>query len=161
MRKKTFIFTAGLSLFVLVAVVILFNVNAPDKPELSEADKILYAFDSAAQELGYEFSSLEKIRTPLTYSDTNGNTIVFNSFYCSDPERIENEEVSFFTEVFDPQTADSTRDIEVNGENSMLCTKEGRSYLIWYPNAYTILMLDYDPDIVTEADILRMAESCE
>ena len=89
-----------------------------------ETDKVLLKFDTVARELGYEFSALEMIRSPITYSDKDGNTVIFNSFYCSDPERIENEEAIFYSEVFDPKSADSIQEAEINGAKAILCTMD-------------------------------------
>jgi len=155
-KRKAFVFA---SILVLVAVAVFFAVST--KPVASEADKVLLKFDAVARELGYEFSALEMIRSPITYSDKDGNTVIFNSFYCSDPERIENEEAIFYSKVFDPKSADSIQEVEINGAKAILCTMDSRSFLIWHPDENTILMLDYEPGTVKDADILRMAESCE
>jgi len=131
------------------------------RTDLSGSDKILLAVDKAARDLGYEFSHSEKLYTPMIYSDKNDNKIIFNQYTCSDSDRIKNGEVSFYTDVFDPYAADSTQEIIVSGSKALLCEKDSRSYLIWYPNGNTILMLDYEPDSVSYSEIMKMAESCQ
>jgi len=93
----------------------------------------------ACWRMRYEFSASEKLQAPTTYTDQSRNKIVYNQFSCTDSERIRNGEASFFAEVFDPKTADSTQDTVVSGSSALLCEKSGRTYLIWYPNENTIL----------------------
>jgi hypothetical protein len=49
----------------------------------------------------------------------------------------------------------------VKNKKALLCEKDARSYLIWYPNETTITMLNYDPNMIPVEEIIKMAESCQ
>lgn len=127
------------AVFILAGTIIVIRVV--ERVEISESDK--------------------EFEVSITYSDKEGNEIIYNQYHCSDAERVKNGGVSFCADVFDPETADNVWDRAVNGESALLCEKEGRCYLIWNANENDILMLDYDPDVFSEDEILKMAESCQ
>ena len=155
MKKKTIILIAA----VIIAVGAVISIIAVTKPQQSYPAKVIDSVYAAAHSFGYNLSAAERINPPVRYTDEGGNSIVYNSFYGSDPERIVNATASFYTEVFDPQEADSVQDISVNGAKALLCEKDGRSYLLWYPDENMICMLDYDHSSVSDSDMLKMAES--
>ena len=158
--KKSIIHLIAVVL-VISAMAVMLIVNQPAvKPELSGADRIMQRVSAAVDGLGYELIALEELKVPVVYTDSEGNRIVYNRYLCTDPKLIQDGDASFFTNVFDPSTADSTQDAWVNGAKALLCEKDGRSYLLWYPNENTILMFDYDPAVVSFEDIMRMAEGC-
>jgi len=158
-KKLVLLFAA---IFVIVSAVFAVRIIIkPGASEIPESDRVIMAVSKAARDLGYEFSAMEKIHSPVTYSDKDGNKVIFQQFNCSDPERIKSGDVSFYTEVFDPKEAENAQDTSVNGEKALLCEKEGRAYLIWYPNETTIAMLNYAPNIVSGEEIMKMAESCQ
>jgi hypothetical protein len=127
--------------------------------EFSYQKQLMYDVGNAAIDKGYELSYMEQIYKPVTMSDADGNTIIYNRYISTDPETIRNGTASFFTEVFDPATADSVTDTLVNDTPALLYEREGRSYLIWNPNENAIAMLDYDANAVSDAEIIKMAES--
>ncbi len=141
---------------VLLALIVGFCSSCEER-ELSVADEILIEVGTAAIKAGFDLAGLEEIKAPVVYSDEAGNTIVYHRYFCTDPERIRN--ASFYSEVFDPDMADSVITVIVNGAFVFLYEKDGRAYLIWYPNDSTILMLDYDPKVVSGEGIVKMAES--
>jgi len=157
MNKKR---SSLIGIFFLIALsIVLLSCSKPASDDTGENDMIR-RFDNAINELGYTFQAREELRSPILYSDKSGNKIVFNSFYCSDPERIIKKEVSFYEDVFDPETADSSCEVVVQEAGALLCERDGRSYLLWYPDENTILMLDYDPNTVSLDEIIKMAGSC-
>jgi len=155
LKKVAITLAAVIALTAAVAI-----IRQPAKQEISELDRILIGFEAAVRELGHEFAYMEKLTPEVIYTDGAGGRIVYNRYLCSDPEQIESGNVFFYAEVFDPTTADSVQAALVNGKKALLCEKESRAYLLWYPNEYTILMLDYDPYTVFGEDIIKMAESC-
>ena len=156
MKKKTIILIAAV---IIIAAGTVISIIAVTKPQQPYPTKVIDSVYAAAHSFGYNLSAAERINPPVRYTDEGGNSIVYNSFYGSDPERIVNGTASFYTEVFDPQEADSIQDVSVNGEKALLCEKDGRSYLIWYPDENMICMLDYNQSSVSDSDILKMAES--
>ncbi len=143
---------------VLLALIAGF-CSSCDERELSAVDEIFMEAEAAAKKAGFDLAGMEEIKAPVVYSDEAGNTIVYHRYFCTDPERISSGNASFYSEVFDPDMADSVITVVVNGNIAFLYEKDGHAYLVWYPNEYTILMLDYDPKVVSGEGIVKMAES--
>ena len=143
---------------VLLALIVGFCSSCEER-ELSAVDEIFMEAEAAAKKAGFDLAGLEEIKAPVVYSDEAGNTIVYHRYFCTDPERISSGNASFYSEVFDPDMADSVITVVVNGNFAFLYEMDGRAYLIWYPNDSTILMLDYDPKVVSGEGIVKMAES--
>ena len=160
MKKALIIIT---TMFVLTATtfgIYLFN-NSKKTDDMSSVHKTILAVDKALSELGYEFSYIEKQFSPITYVYEDGSDIVYQQFYCSDPERIKNGDISFFEDIFDPKNGEDTQGVFVNGEKALFYEKDNRAYLFWFPNDKAILMINYDPDKVEQSEIIKMAESCQ
>lgn len=115
---------------------------------------------------------------PLNYSDIDGNEIHYYAYTVvyleRDQERgvwhrvedqavatpaIESKPSMLHEKVLDPATAEASRSCMVGEIPGFLYDKGGRRYLWWTPETGTTLVLDYDPDIQSEADMFRMAES--
>lgn len=102
---------------------------------------------------------------PMSMADKDGNSLTYWNYSCTRPELREGSP-SIYIEVFDPDTAESSRSVFIDDESGLTGTiyqKNGRSYLLWIPTTDVeehILLIDYDPDTVAESEIIKMAASC-
>lgn len=111
-----------------------------------------------------EKEMLERIEqvVPITFADSSGNTIVYyicKSTYFDFSAKVTGLDIEAFSNVIDPETADESRICEVNGKEAMLYENRERNYLCWTVAPEYTLVLEYSPESVTEAEILRIAES--
>lgn len=162
MKKIILISTLILIIGVSILSIVTFGQSEVPEDDMSSVYKMVSAVNDALYEVaGIEMSHIERTFSPMIIEYVDGSRIVYQQFYCSDPEKIKSGEVSAVNAVIDSKTADKTEDVLVNGEFALYCEKEDRAYLIWYPQEKTILIIDFEPDKVEMADIIKMAESCK
>lgn len=111
---------------------------------------------------GYECQSVSKV-TPFTYTDFEGNTIVY--YYCQ-TAYVSNESGEYtglnrdaIGLVIDVSQIENKRECTVNECDAFQCEIGDQTYLCWTLSAEISCVLEYDALVTKEADIFRMAES--
>lgn len=163
--KKTIVFTvAGVICFLLILTIANKNRQAEQQPPREQADEMLERIEDALETVDDEWEKQSVTEViPITYIDKAGNPIVYyickTPYYEADPAEATGLNINALTCVIDPETADTNYARVVNGMDAMLYEKEERSYLCWTVTPEYTLILEYSPESVTDADILKMAES--
>lgn len=98
---------------------------------------------------------------PITLVGAQGDELIY---YVCQTEWMDEECVTsglspVLDQIIDPETADSTEYCQVNGLDAALYHKDDRAYLCWTVSAEYSLALEYDPDILSEEEIFKIAES--
>ena len=165
--KKKILWIAGISVVALVLIVGIVRYIEVQKRENDpnwQIAKEIYKVESALKELDEdcECQSVSKV-TPFTYTDSEGNTIVY---YCIQTAYLENEsgddtglDMNAIGMVIDADQIETRRKCMVNEYNAFLCEIGDRSYLCWTLSHETSCVIAYQADAVHESDIVRMAES--
>ena len=137
--------------------------NHQTDPNWQMANEI-YKVENALKEVdeGYECQSVAKV-TPFTYTDSEGNTIVY---YCIQTAYLENEsgddtglDITAISMVIDPELIGNKRECRVNKYDAFLCELGDRSYLCWTLSAELSCVIEYSAEAIIEECIFRMAES--
>lgn len=124
----------------------------------------IYKVENALKEVDedYECQSVAKV-TPFTYTDSEGNTIVY---YCCQTAYLENEsgdrtglDMNAIGLVIDVSKIENRRECTVNEYDAFQCKIGERTYLCWTLSPEMSCVIEYNADAVNEADIFRMAES--
>ena len=124
----------------------------------------IYKVENALKEVDedYECQSVSKV-TPFTYTDSEGNTIVY---YCIQTAYLENESGGYtglvtdaIGMVIDPELMENKQECKVNEYDAFLCELGDRSYLCWTLSPEISCVIEYSKGTVDETSILRMAES--
>ena len=124
----------------------------------------LYNMENALKEVDedYECKSISKV-TPFTYTDSEGNTIVY---YCCQTTYVSDESGEYtglntdaIGMVIDFAQIKNRCECKVNTYNAFQCEMGERSYLCWTISPEISCVIEYSADAVEEADIIRMAES--
>ena len=124
----------------------------------------IYKVENALKEVdeGYEYQSVSKV-TPFTYTDSEGNTIVY---YCCQTAYVSNESGEYtglnmdaIGLVIDISQIENKRECTVNEYDAFRCELGDRTYLCWTLSPETSCVIEYDADVISEENILRMAES--
>ena len=124
----------------------------------------IYKIENALKEVDedYECRSVAKV-TPFTYTDSEGNTIVY---YCIQTAYLENEsgddtglDITAISMVIDPELIGNKRECRVNKYDAFLCELGDRSYLCWTLSAELSCVIEYSAEAIIEECIFRMAES--
>ena len=166
MKKKVLL---GIGIAALLLVLIL-GINWYMEIRKCQTDsnwqvaKEIYKVENALKEAneGYECQSVSKV-TPFTYTDSEGNTIVY---YCILTAYVENEsggytglDMNAIGMAIDVDQIGSSRGCTVNEYDAFLCEIGDRSYLCWTLSPEISCVIEYDAAITGKDDILRMAES--
>ena len=165
--KKKILWSAGISVVALVLIVGIVRYIEVQKRENDpnwQIAKEIYKVESALKEVDEdcECQSVSKV-TPFTYTDSEGNTIVY---YCIQTAYLENEsgddtglDMNAIGMVIDADQIETRRKCMVNEYNAFLCEIGDRSYLCWTLSHETSCVIANQADAVHESDIVRMAES--
>ena len=165
--KKKLLWCTGI---VVLIVLVVCGVCRYIKVRNSQTDsnwklaQQIYNMENTLKEVDedYECQSISKV-TPFTYTDSEGNTIVY---YCIQTAYLENEsgddtglDMNAIGMVIDADQIETRRKCMVNEYNAFLCEIGDRSYLCWTLSHETSCVIAYQADAVHESDIVRMAES--
>ena len=164
--KRKVLWAIGVGVLILVVTVVARYIEVQNRqtdPNWQIANEI-YRVENALKEVDedYEYQSVSKV-TPFTYTDSEGNTIVY---YCCQTAYVSNEsgeytglDMNAIGMVIDPDLIENKRECKVNEYNGFLCELRGRSYLCWTLSPEISCVIEYSSDTTYEADIFRMAES--
>lgn len=160
MRKRRFwiIIAALVGLAALIFLVARVNASKKQNP-YEEINRIKGNIEAA---LGDEWTQqVERRVTPIYYSGPNESTLIYyvitTTYYCEAPDLSELGDVFF--DVIDTSTAENSRSCKVCDLDAMIYEKGDRSFLCWTVSDECSLAIEYSPEVVSEADAIRMAES--
>ena len=166
MRKKI-LCIAGICIVSLALIIGIARYSEIKKRESDpnwQIAKEIYKVGNALKEVDedYECQSVAKV-TPFTYTDSEGNTIVY---YCIQTAYLENEsgdytglDMNAIGIVINPELIENKRECRVNEYDAFLCELGDRSYLCWTLSPELSCVIEYSKGVVEEGSIFRMAES--
>ena len=158
MKKKTRLIIASIGLLlVLTGTIALANLPTPQ-------DEMMDMLNRMENALGDEWKkqTVTKV-SDLAYSDDKGNTIVYHvcitTYYEVDAAKQTGLNTDAISAVIPPDEAESCRDCTVSGLPAAIYQKAGRAYLCWTIMPELSCVIEYDPAVESEEDMLHMAES--
>ena len=165
--KKKILWIAGIlivGLMMIDGIIRYIEVQKRESDPNWQIAKEIYKVESALKEVDEdcECQSVAKV-TPFTYTDSEGNTIVY---YCIQTAYLENEsgdytglDMNAISMVIDVTQIERKRECKVNEYDAFLCVQRDRSYLCWTLSPETSCVIEYSRGTVDETSIFRMAES--
>ena len=158
MKKKTWLILAAVCILLIWAVsIIIANHPTPQ-------DEMMDMLNRVENALGDEWKkqTVTKV-SDLVYSDDKGNTIVYHvcitTYYEVDAAKQTGLNTDAISAVISPDEAESYRECTVSGLPAAIYQKDGRAYLCWTIIPELSCVIEYDPAVESEEDMLRMAES--
>lgn len=158
MKKKTWLIIAVIFIPLIVAVaIVLANCPTPQ-------DEMMDMLSRVEKALGDEWKkqTVTKV-SDLVYSDDEGNTIIYyvcvTTYYEADTTEQTGLNTEAISAVIAPDEAESCRECTVSGLPAVIYQKDGRAYLCWTIMPELSCVIEYDPAVESEEDMLRMAES--
>lgn len=152
-------------LLVVLAVALYLTRRA--EPDLyAQAAEMIYRVENSLKEQdeAWERQSITVV-TPFTYTDSEGNVIVYyccqTAYFETDPAEIAGLNTDVLAQAIDLENAENKRECVVNGKTALLCEIDGRTNLCWTIDSEYSCVIEYNPSSVSEADIIRMAESVQ
>ena len=158
MKKKMWLIIAAVCmLLILVAVIIFANRPTPQ-------DKMMDMLKQMKNALGEEWEKQTVTEvSDLLYSDGEGNTIVYHvcitTYYEAKATNQSGLNIDAISAVISPAEAESCRECTVSNLPAAIYLKDGRAYLCWTIIPELSCVIEYDPAVESEEDMLRMAES--
>ena len=158
MKRKTWLIVVAICILLVLAGAIIFT-NRPT-PE----DKMMDMLNRVENALGDEWKkqTVTKV-SDLVYSDDEGNTIVYHvcttTYYEVGSAKQTGLNTDAISAVISPDEAESCRECTVSGLPAAIYQKNGRAYLCWTIIPELSCVIEYDPAVESEEDMLRMAES--
>ena len=102
---------------------------------------------------------------PTYYTDGEGNLLVFyvcrTAYYGDSLPEMAGVDPNAIETVTGAQTAEAVRDCEIGGLPGRFYKLGERTYLCWTLSEEVSFVIDYDADVVTAADVVKMAESVQ
>ena len=158
MKKKIWFIITTICILLIGVIAIAFT-NRPT-PE----DQMMDMLNRVGNALGDEWKkqTVTKV-SDLVYSDDEGNTIVYHvcttTYYEADSATQSGLNTDAISGVISPDEAESYRECTVSGLPAAIYQKDGRAYLCWTIMPELSCVIEYDPTVQSEEDMLRMAES--
>jgi hypothetical protein len=165
--KKKILWIVGIlvvSLVLIVGIMRYIDVQKRENDPNWQMAQEIYKVESALKEVDadYECHSVAKV-TPFPYTDSEGNTIVY---YCIQTAYLENEsgddtglDMNAIGMVVDMTRIENKRECTVNEYYAFQCEIADRTHLCWTLSSEISCVIEYDADVISEENILRMAES--
>lgn len=158
MKKKPWLIIATICILLVLAVTIAL-ANCP-----TSQDEMMDMLNRVENALGDEWKKQTVTEvSDLVYSDDEGNTIIYyvciTTYYAADATEQTGLNTDAISAVIPPDTAESCRECTVSGLPAAIYQKDGRAYLCWTIIPELSCVIEYDPAVESEEDMLRMAES--
>ena len=158
MKKKTRVIIAAICiLLIIAAAIVLTNRTTPEDDVMDMLNRVEKALEEE-----WKKQTVTKV-SDLVYSDDEGNTIVYHvcttTYYEADSTEQTGLNTYAISAVISPDEAESYRECTVSGLPAAIYQKDGRDYLCWTIMPELSCVIEYDPTVESEEDMLRMAES--
>ena len=158
MKKKIWLFIVAVCILAVLAVsIIIANRPTPQDEMIDMLNRVENALWDE-----WKKQTVTKI-SDLVYSDDEGNTIVYHvcttTYYEADSAKQTGLNTDAIFAVISPDEAESCRECTVSGLPAAIYQRDGRAYLCWTIMPELTCVIEYDPAIESEEDMLRMAES--
>ena len=164
MRKKLTI--AFIAVFLILGVVFAAGAFAKEKEVTPSemADRIENAIkDVLGDDVKKQTETV--VAGTLKYSDKEGNKINYHilktTCYEADPNEVKGLNVDALGVLFNPESANSCKEMKIKDWDAALYEFDELSYLCWTDTPEASYVLEYNPNAIPDDEILKMAESAE
>ena len=164
MKKKITIVL--IAVFLLLGVVFATGVLAKEK-EVTPREMANRIENAIKEVLGDDYKKQTEtvVAGTLKYSDKDGNAINYHilktTYYEADPSEVTGLNVNALGVLFNPESANSCEEMKIKDWDAALYEFDELSYLCWTDTPEASYVLEYNPDVIPDEEILKMAESAE
>ena len=164
MKKKLTIVL--IAVFLILGV--LFAIGAFAKEKEATPSEMAERIENAIKDvLGDDVKKQTEtvVAGTLKYSDKEGNEINYHilktTYYEADPNEVKGLNVDALGVLFNPNNANSCKEMKIKNWDAALYEFDELSYLCWTDTPEASYVLEYNPDVIADEEILKMAESAE
>ena len=164
MKKKITIVL--IAVFLLLGFVFATGALAKEK-EVTPREMANQIENAIKEVLGDDYKKQTEtvIAGTLKYSDEDGNTINYHilktTYFETDSSEVTGLNVDALGVLFNPESANSCKEMKIKDWDAALYEFDELSYLCWTDTPEASYVLEYNPDVIPDEEILKMAESAE
>ncbi len=162
MTKKRIVSISGIVL-ILVIVVSIVAAYIVSKSEKTESPEDITQRVEAALGDEYKKQTETVLAETIKYADKDGNEINYHilktTYYEADPSEVTGLNVNALGVLFQPDIANSCEEMQIKKWSAALYRFDERSFLCWTDTPEVSYVLEYNPDVVSDEEIIKMAES--
>ena len=155
MKKKMWLIIAPICMLLILVVGIIFvNRSTPQ-------DKVMEMLNRVEKGLGdaWDKQNVTEVFN-FVYSNNKGNSIVYHvcltTYYKTGNTKQTGLNTDAISAVISPDEAENCRECTVNNFPATIYLKDGRAYLCWTIEPKLSCVIEYDPAVESEEDMLRM-----
>ncbi len=164
MKKKLVLLF--LSVFLILGVIFAFGAMAKENEDTPRdmANQIEAAIKNV---LGDDVKKQTEtvVAGTIKYGDKEGNEINYHilktTYYEADSSEVTGLNVNALGVLFNPESANNCKEMKIKDWDAALYEFDELSYLCWTDTPEVSYVLEYNPDVIPDEEILKMAESAE
>lgn len=156
----------------MIAAIVIFGVvfafGAMEKENEDSPTAMMNRIEAAIKEvLGDEYKKQTEtvVAGTLKYADKEGNAISYHilktTYYKADSSEVIGLNVDALCVLFEPDSANSCKEMKIKDWDAVLYEFDELSYLCWTDTPEASYVLEYNPDIISDEEFIKMAESSE
>jgi len=164
MRKKITIVV--IAVFLILGVVFATGALAKEK-EVTPSEMADRIENAIKEVLGDDVKKQTEtvVAGTLKYGDKEGNEINYHilktTYYEADPNEVKGLNVDALGVLFNPDSAYSCKEMKIKDWDAALYEFDELSYLCWTDTPEASYVLEYNPVVIPDEEILKMAESAD
>ena len=164
MRKKITIVV--IAVFLILGVVFATGALAKEK-EVTPSEMADRIENAIKEVLGDDVKKQTEtvVAGTLKYGDKEGNEINYHilktTYYEADPNEVKGLNVDALGVLFNPDSAYSCKEMKIKDRDAALYEFDELSYLCWTDTPEASYVLEYNPVVIPDEEILKMAESAD
>lgn len=154
---------------IILAVIIMFlfglavGVLTKEKEPEITPDEMLERVENALGD-EYKKQTVSEVVAQLTYAKEDGADPIYyyfvkTTYYEAEPAEVTGLNTDAFCAVFDPENAETTEEMMIQDWYGCLYRLPEKSFLCWTVAPEISYILEYNPAVVSDTDIIRMARS--
>ena len=163
MGKRKNLFIPVIVVILLIAVAFRLVKLKPTDTASSDVDEMVQRVENA---LGDDFKKESKTEVTATLVYGNGEEdaninyhILKTTYYEADPNEITGLNVDALNILFNPKSANSYEEMKIQDWDAALYKTKSRGYLCWTDSPEVSYVLEYNPQTITDEEIIKMAQS--
>ena len=164
MKKKLTI--SLIAVFLILGVI--FAIGALANENKDNPRDMINKFEAAVKEVlgdDYKKQTETVVAGTIKYGDKEGNEINYHilktTYFEADPSEVTGLNVDALGVLFNPDSAKNCKEMKIKDWDAALYEFDELSYLCWTDTPEASYVLEYNPDVVPDEEIIKMAESAE
>lgn len=161
MRRKNMI---GILVGVIAVIVAVVGVLARKRAHVRNTPEEMISKVEGVLDKEYKKQSMTELVTTVTYEREDGEGVICyyilrTTYFEKDPSEIVGLHIEALDVLFPVDYMDSCEEMEIREWPAALYKKGESAYLCWTYSPEFSYVLEYNPTVIQDSEIIRMAES--